>query len=94
MSVAFNAVKADFSGITPSQVYISDVEHKTYVKVDEKGTEAAASTAVVTRFMSAIVGSGKPFRMIIDHPFAFAIAERGTGAILFVGTVFDPNRRQ
>lgn len=94
MSAAFNAVKADFSGITPSQVYISDVEHKTYVKVDEKGTEAAASTAVVARFMSAIVGNGKPFSMIVDHPFVFAIAERGTGAILFVGTVVDPNRRQ
>jgi serine protease inhibitor len=93
MGVAFNK-EADFSGITRSPIYISDVEHKTYVKVDEKGTEAAAATAVVTRFMSAIVGSGKPFRMIVDHPFAFAIAERGTGAILFVGTVVDPNRRQ
>jgi serine protease inhibitor len=93
MGVAFDK-EADFSGITRSPIYISDVEHKTYVKVDEKGTEAAAATAVVTRFMSAIVGTGKPFRMIVDHPFAFAIAERGTGAILFVGTVVDPNRRQ
>jgi serine protease inhibitor len=93
MGVAFNK-EADFSGITRSRIYISDVEHKTYVKVDEKGTEAAAATAVVTRFMSAIVGRGKPFRMIVDHPFVFAIAERGTGAILFVGTVVDPNRRQ
>ena len=94
MGVAFNKEEADFSGITPSHIYISDVEHKTYVKVDEKGTEAAASTAVVARLTSAIVGSGKPFRMIVDHPFAFAIAERETRAILFVGTVVDPNLRQ
>jgi serine protease inhibitor len=93
MGVAFNK-EGDFSGITRSPIYISDVEHKTYVKVDEKGTEAASSTAVVGRLTSAIVGSGKPFRMIVDHPFAFAIAEHETGAILFVGTVVDPNRRQ
>jgi serpin B len=94
MGVAFNAEKADFSGITPALIYISDVEHKTYVKVDEKGTEAAASTAVIARFSSAIGFGKEPFSMVVDHPFVFAIAERGTGAILFVGTVVDPNRRQ
>jgi serine protease inhibitor len=94
MSVAFNTEKADFSGITPSPVFISDVEHKTYVKVDEQGTEAAASTAVVGRLTAGIGFLKEPFRMVVDHPFVFAIAERGTGAILFVGTVADPNRRQ
>jgi serine protease inhibitor len=95
MGVAFNKEEADFSGITPSHIYISDVEHKTYVKVDEKGTEAAASTAVVMRLLSkAMIVGGKSFSMVVDHPFAFAIAERGTGAILFVGTVVDPNLRQ
>ena len=95
MGVAFNKEEADFSGITPSPVFISDVEHKTYVKVDEQGTEAAASTAVVMQLLSkrTIVGS-KSFSMVVDHPFVFAIAERETGAILFVGTVADPNRRQ
>jgi serine protease inhibitor len=94
MSVAFNAEEADFSGITPSRIYISDVEHKTYVKVDEKGTEATASTAVIMQLDSAFGSLATPFNMIVDHPFVFAIAERGTGAILFVGTVVDPNRRQ
>lgn len=94
MVAAFDPEKADFSGITPSQVHISDVEHKTYVKVDEQGTEAAASTAVVMRLDAAIGSLETPFNMIVDHPFVFAIAERGAGAILFVGTVVDPNRRQ
>jgi serine protease inhibitor len=93
MGVAFNK-EADFSGITRSPIYISDVEHKTYVKVDEQGTEAAASTAVIMQVESAIGNLEAPFNMIVDHPFVFAIAERGTSAILFVGTVVDPNRRQ
>lgn len=93
MGVAFNK-EADFSGITRSPIYISDVEHKTYVKVDEKGTEAAASTAVIMQLESAVESLVAPFNMIVDHPFVFAIAERGTGAILFVGTVVDPNRSQ
>jgi serine protease inhibitor len=94
MGVAFNE-KADFSGIVPSgSSRISDVEHKTYVKVDEQGTEAAAATAVITTQESAFGVLGASFNMIVDHPFVFAIAERGTGAILFVGTVVDPNRRQ
>jgi len=95
MGVAFNG-GADFSGITPSGVYISAVEHKTYVKVDEQGTEAAASTAVIVSLMSQFASGGwsPSFSLIVDHPFVFAIAERSTGAILFVGAVVDPNRRQ
>jgi serine protease inhibitor len=94
MGVAFNE-KADFSGIVRSDsIRISDVEHKTNVKVDEQGTEAAAATAVIIRLTSAVLVTGAPFSMTVDHPFVFAIAERGTGAILFVGTVVDPERRQ
>ncbi|HVA39931.1 MAG TPA: serpin family protein, partial [Candidatus Binataceae bacterium] len=93
MDVAFDKAEADFSGIVPSgRIYISDVEHKTYVKVDEQGTEAAAATAVMMRPTAAIGVIGAQFKMIVDHPFAFAISERGTGAILFVGAVTDPGR--
>jgi len=92
MEVAFEPGAADFSGIEPSrQLDIADVEHKTYVKVDEQGTEAAAATAVV-----AVLSAGHwppPFAMIVDHPFLFAIAEQQSGAILFVGTVTDPSRQ-
>jgi serine protease inhibitor len=94
MGVAFDPKEADFSGITRSPIYISDVEHKTYVKVDEQGTEAAASTAVIMRLLSAIGSTAAPFNMIVDHPFIFAISERGTGAILFMGTILDPSQHQ
>ena len=93
MGVAFNKWEADFSEITPSHIYVSDVEHKTYVKVDEQGTEAAASTALTMKLLSAIGGGPEPFKMIVVHSFVFVISGRGTGAILFVGTVVDPSQR-
>lgn len=93
MGVAFSKA-ADFSGIESSrQIYISDALHKTYVKVDEQGTEAAAATAVIMRPLSAYGVIGVPFEMIVDHPFVFAISEHESGAILFVAAVVDPARR-
>ena len=92
MKVAFEPGVADFSGITSSpQLYISDVEHKTYVKVDERGTEAVAATAMI--FRPEAKSFPGPFEMIVDHPFLFAIADQQSGAILFVGTVIDPSQR-
>jgi serine protease inhibitor len=92
MAVAFKAGAADFSGIEPSrQLFISEVEHKTFVAVDERGTEAAAATAVVGVMVS--IGAQMPFEMIVDHPFLFAIADQQSGAILFLGTVTDPTHR-
>ncbi|MGH8011047.1 MAG: serpin family protein [Candidatus Binataceae bacterium] len=94
MGVAFEAGKADFSGISPDRrVYISDVQHKTYVKVDEEGTEAAAATAVTARATAMVRPTIPPFQMIVDHPFCFAIADRDSGAILFLGLVHDPSGR-
>jgi serpin B len=95
MAEAFNPRAANFSRMEPSQpLYISDVEHKTFVKIDELGTEAAAASAVVVAIPLAAVGSLRPpFQMIVDHPFLFAIAEQQSGAILFVGTVTDPSHR-
>ncbi|GAA3408681.1 serpin family protein [Paenibacillus hodogayensis] len=90
MALAFDPLKADFSGMLtpPPNMYIGEVKHKTYVRVDEKGTEAAAVTKVEMRAGSAPNPSG--FRMNIDRPFLFALQERQTGALLFVGTVYDP----
>jgi serine protease inhibitor len=81
---------ADFSRIplhpSPGALFISDVEHKTWVKVDEEGTEAAAATG----FVGELARHTHPFVMIVDHPFFLAITEQQTGAVLFAGVVMDP----
>lgn len=88
MSSAFNPDLADFSGMTGNKdLYIGFVVHQAYVKVDEKGTEAAAATAVGMT-LSAMVGD--EFRA--DHPFIFIIQEKDSGNILFMGKVTDPTK--
>lgn len=87
MQDAFSPSSADFTRINDNGgLFISDVLHKTFVKVDEQGTEAAAVTAVVVETTS--VGPPPPvFRA--DRPFIFAIRERHSGSILFIGKVLE-----
>jgi serpin B len=77
---------ADFSGMNGGGgIWIDNVYHKAFVKVDEEGTEATAATAVVVVKSSA----GPPiFRA--NHPFIFFITHKETGSILFMGKVEDP----
>ena len=90
MPTAFS-MEADFSGMDGSQnLYIQNVIHQAFVKVDEKGTEAAAATAVVVGFKSAMPRN--IFRA--DHPFIFIIQEKETGNILFMGKMVDPSKAQ
>jgi len=88
MTAAFNMRRADFSGMTGKpNLFISKVIHQAYVDVNEKGTEAAAATAVVME------GKAKPSRPPVfraDHPFLFLIRDRKTGSILFLGRLADP----
>lgn len=95
MPDAFSDVEADFTRLTPLDlpagqgppwVYISEVKQKTFVKVDEQGTEAAAATSVAIGLTSA----GPPI-LRFDRPFLFAIRERISGAILFIGVIGDPS---
>jgi serpin B len=87
MPDAFDANKADFSGMTGKKdLFISDVIHKAFVEVNEEGTEAAAATGVVMATRSAV--RYPQFRA--DHPFVFVIKDNNTGSILFVGRVVDP----
>jgi len=79
---AFNG--ADFSGISDRGLNISDVVHKTFVKVDEKGTEAAAATGIV------VVTERDHWEFKADHPFLFLIRDKPTGAILFMGRYSEP----
>ena len=80
---------ADFSGMTGSRdLWIRAVVHKAFVSVDEEGTEAAAATAVVMDDS----GPGKePIVVTVDRPFIFLIRDTGTGTILFLGRVSNPN---
>ena len=80
---------ADFSGITTAeQLVIDEVIHQANIDVDEKGTEAAAATAVVMRAGSA---PAEPVTLRVDRPFLFALRDVPTGAILFLGRVGDPS---
>jgi serpin B len=79
---------ADFSGMTGSRdLYIQAVVHKAFVSVDERGTEAAAATAVLMRLTAA---PAQPVEVTVDRPFLFLIRDVQTGAILFVGRVMNP----
>jgi serine protease inhibitor len=90
MGIAFDPENADFSGINPDrELFISRVLHKTYIEVNEEGTEAAAVTAVEIGTTS--VGPEPDIRYFTaDHPFLFAIRENSSGTILFMGRVNMP----
>jgi len=88
MGVAFGS-GADFTGINKNgRLYIDYVKHKTFIEVNEKGTEAAAVTSVVVGVTS--VGPPQNIQFKLNRPFFYAITETETGAILFMGTVKNP----
>jgi serpin B len=81
---------ADFSGINGTRnLFIDQVIHQAFVKVDEKGTEAAGATAVIMKEVAAPL-QRKVFNA--DRPFVFVIQEKDTGNILFLGRVADPTK--
>ncbi len=88
MEIAFDKRRANFGGINETlarKLYIDEVMHKTFIEVDEAGTEAAAATSVSIGFTS--VG---PPTVRIDRPFVFVIREHHSGTILFIGKLTDP----
>ncbi len=91
MTSAFDR-DADFSKLIEENnpVWISEVKQKTFIDVDEKGTEAAGATSVGMETTSAPVEEEKPFKMDVNRPFFFAIVDEGTGVILFMGSVYTP----
>lgn len=87
METAF--VSADLSGmIDNGNLFIDEVHHKTFIAVDERGTEAAAATAIVAGETSVPIPE---FDFRADRPFVFFIRDRETGAVLFLGRVTDPS---
>jgi serine protease inhibitor len=91
MPTAFDPQKADFSGIAGDvDLYISFVIHKTFVDVNENGTEAAAVTAVGMSTTSMPVDPPLKINFMVDRPFLFTISEKTTGTILFIGEMNAP----
>jgi serine protease inhibitor len=85
MPEAFSS-QADFSAMTDADpVYLDFVKHDSYVKVDEKGTEAAAVTTV------GIIRTNLPPTIRVNRPYLFVIRERSTNNLLFAGKVMDPS---
>ena len=83
---AFNPTKADFSSMSSHlSLYISRVLQKARIKVEEKGTEAAAVTVIDMKLTSAIPSPGEPLTFYATRPFLYTISEISTGAILFMG---------
>ncbi len=89
MKHAFSS-DADFSAMSAEKLFLSEVKQKSFVEVNEEGTEAAAVTTATLRAL-AVMRPEKPFEMILDHPFFFAIGDKTTRAILFMGIVSNPS---
>jgi serine protease inhibitor len=95
MGVALDSRRADFSGMVPAsylagqRLYISGATQKTFVEVNEEGTEAAAATKVEVG-VTAVAPEFQPKHFIVDRPFLIVIRDDPTGALLFVGQIMDP----
>lgn len=93
MTDAYDEGLADFSGMydrdqVGQNLFITDALHKAFIGVDESGTEAAAATAIIMGVTSAPVGP--PPELRLDRPFIYAIYDRETGSVLFLGQVMNP----
>ncbi len=87
---AFNPNRANFSGISDSELEISEVIHQAFIDVQEEGTEAAAATEVEMECGGKISWDSKPKEFKADHPFMFFIEDKRTDCILFMGKVEYP----
>ncbi|MBD1825878.1 serpin family protein [Cyanobacteria bacterium FACHB-DQ100] len=91
MGVAFDDA-ADFSGLSKATTKIDQVKHKTFVEVNEEGTEAAAVTSIGIVTTSLPIEQA-PFKMTVDRPFFCAIRDNRTGEILFMGSIVNPESK-
>lgn len=92
MGIAYDPLNANFTGINPDKrlhLHISKVEQKSYVKVNEEGTEAAAVTKVTISYASVGIPNDPPV-FIVNRPFVYLIRERSSGTILFIGKMANP----
>jgi len=87
MALAFDLNRANFSEMSSVPLAVGDVKHKSYLEVNEEGTEAAAVTSV-EMVMTAV--PARTFNLFFNRPFVFLLQDNHTGAILFLGTVCQP----
>jgi len=97
MEEAFDSPKADFSNMidktSKTELFLSEVFHKTFIDVGEEGTEAAAATGVEASSKSIYESRGKYFEMKLNRPFLFALHDQKTNKILFLGHIADPSKK-
>lgn len=87
---AFSDNCADFSGMAAAPLAIDDVAHATFLRVNERGTEAAAVTSVKIVVTGSRIMPDVP-SMIVDRPFLLSIRDRASGALIFFGRIADPD---
>jgi serine protease inhibitor len=97
MPLAFDRFRADFTGIAnpvdpADRLSIARVFHKAFVKVDERGTEAAAASALSMQRAGSAAPAQRPEEFRADHPFLFLIRDNASGLVLFIGRVQDPGQ--
>ncbi len=87
MPIAFDP-KATFDNLSSLSTKIDQVKHKTFVEVNEEGTEAAAATSI--GIVTTSMPTDEPFEFTVDRPFFCAIRDNQTGTVLFMGSIVDP----
>lgn len=90
LGIAFDQKKAEFPGLANFNLFITRVIHKTFMEVNEEGTEAAAVTGIEMAPTAAVMNPKPPFKMIVDRPFFVALHDGQTDKILFAGHITQP----
>jgi len=90
MGIAFHYPGADFSALGAPPFFVGEVVHKTHLEVDEEGTVAAAATAVMMPMSARMPQNIRRKTLVFDRPFAVLLRDTITGAIIFVGVVYEP----
>lgn len=85
--------QAQFPGISRTPLMVGDILQKTFIRVDEKGTEAAAVTAVMMKLTSAGPNQNQPIEMNVNRPFLYLLVETTTQTPVFVGLMLNPKEK-
>ena len=91
----FDSSKADLSGISlREKLYVSSIVHKSFISLDQNGTEAAAATAIIMEIESMQIDKPEPKEVMINQPFMFFIYDEENEIVLFVGRLIHPDSEQ